>query len=230
MKVIQNDKLIARNSKIGKTVTYVALGVLAIGFLISIFRAEMLFWAYVALLIGFMLSQIGINLTSQWGQSPRPDEKITKALKGLPGDYTLYHFMTPASHLLIGPAGIWILSAFYQRGTILYDEGAHRWKQKNVSTFLKIFAQEGIGHPDSVAKGEAKELEKFLNKEFPDVDLPPVQTAMVFTHEDVEVDAEGAPYPTMAAKKLKDFMRKAAKENPADMEKIQILQKALPSE
>ena len=227
MKAFSNDKYIERNKKMGKTITYVALGTLGVGFLISMFQPDLILWAYLALIVGFMLSQMGITLTNQWGTSPRPDEKVTKGLKGLSNDYKLYNFLTPIPQLLVGPSGIWILAAFHQRGDISYDEKKNKWVQKNVNMFLRIFSQESLGRPDPIVRSYEKDLQKFFSKEFPDLELPEVKSALVFTSDLANVDAPNAKIPTLHASKLKDFMRKQAKENPADMETIQILQKML---
>ena len=58
------------------------------------------------------------------GTPPTPDELIDQALKGLDKKYTLYHYSIPVSHLLVGPAGVWILLPYYQRGTITYKTAA----------------------------------------------------------------------------------------------------------
>ena len=68
---------------------------------------------------------------------PRVDERLTAALKGLTKDYTLYHFLTPVNHLLVGPAGVWIIEAYYQRGNIVYE--GNKWKQKGGGLLLRKY-------------------------------------------------------------------------------------------
>ena len=54
-----------------------------------------------------------------------------------------------------------------------------------------------------------------------------IQAALVFTNDATEVDADNAPIPTLHAKKLKDFIRKTAKNKPISMNKVQEIQEAI---
>ncbi|MDX1437131.1 MAG: hypothetical protein R3335_09985, partial [Anaerolineales bacterium] len=120
MRIVSNDGLIKRNARIGQFASIVGLLVLGGGLFISFQAPEQFTLSWGALLIGFVLSQVGLYFTNRWGRSPRPDEELSKALKGLTQEYTLYHYSTPARHVLLGPAGIWVLSAHQQNGEITY--------------------------------------------------------------------------------------------------------------
>ncbi|MGD2156703.1 MAG: hypothetical protein PVG14_04815 [Anaerolineales bacterium] len=181
-----------------------------------------------ALLVGFILSQIGIYFTNRWGRRPRPDEHLDQALKGLNKQYKLFHYETPASHLLVGPAGVWVLLPKNQRGTITYQK--KRWRQKGgglLLSYLKIFAQEGLGRPDLEIQSETEAVNRFLEDKLADSEVPPIRAALVFTHPDVEVEADDAPVPTLHALKLKDFIRKTAKSDPLSMEKVKTINDTL---
>ena len=120
MNIIKNEKMIRRNARIGGIVTIVSLVVLGIGMYITFARPEMFSLSILALLVGFLLSQVGIFFTNRWGRKPRPDEMLDQSLKGLDDRYSLYHYATPVSHLLIGPAGIWTLHPKTQK--VVADE------------------------------------------------------------------------------------------------------------
>lgn len=229
MKIITDHKLVKRNSKIGKIATFTSLGILGLGLFLS-FNQTYMSYSFIALLVGFSLSQIGVYYGSRWGRSPRPDESLTAALKGLDNKFTLYHYCTPVNHLLVGPAGVWILSPYYQKGTITYDEQKKRWKQKGGNAYMKIFAQENLGRPDLDIKQYSQDMEKFLSKNLPESQPPAVNTMLVFTSEGAVIDAENAPAPTLPAKKLKDYVRRLAKEKPADPELISVIEGLLPKE
>lgn len=228
MKIIIDQKLIKRNQKIGQITTFASLGVLAVGLILS-FKSNMNL-SFLALLLGFILSQVGIYFGSRWGRSPRPDESISAGLKGLDNKYSLYHYTSPVSHLLIGPAGVWILSPYFQKGTITYNENKKHWQQKGGNLYMKIFAQEGIGRPDSEILRLEEDLQKYLKKKLPEATLPEIHTALVFTDEKTNVEADNAPTPTLHIKKLKDFLRRQAKDNPANPDAIAILEGLLPRE
>lgn len=230
MKIVSNDKLISRNSKIGKYTTLASLAVLTGGLVLS-FRTESITYMTIsigALFLGFVLSQIGIHYTTRWGRPPRVDERLTQSLKGLDDKYTLYHYTSPVSHLLVGPAGIWVLIPYFQRGKIFYDEVKNRWRQSGVSLFLKLFAQETLTRPDIEVRSQTEDMRKFLGKNAGENYSLPVQSAIVFTDPRAEVDAANAPIPTMEADKLKDFIRKKAKTEPVKEESFRMVQNLLP--
>jgi hypothetical protein len=229
MKIISDEKLIKRNARIGQVVTIISLATLGAGMFLTFQRPDMLSVSIGALLIGFLLSQVGIYFTNRWGRSPRPDEQISVALKGLDNRYALYHYQTPASHVLVGPAGIWVLIPKHQRGTITYDK--NRWRQRGggfIQNYLKLFAQEGIGRPDLEIESDINSLNKYLAKILPeDTDVPDIQAALIFSAPDIDIQADEAPYPTITVKKLKDLMRKTAKEKPISQEVVSAVQETL---
>jgi hypothetical protein len=226
MEIITNDQLVRRNARIGQITSIGGLLVLAGGMVISFSRPELFFLSMAALLGGFTLSQVGIYFGNRWGRRPRPDELLNQALKGLDGRYSLYHYITPAAHLLVGPVGVWALMPRNQRGTITYDNG--RWKQKGGNLYLKIFAQEGLGRPDLEIASEINAVQRYLNDILGEEEkVPEVQAALIFTNDNVEVLADDAPVPTLQIRRLKDFVRKTAKSKPISMEKAKEIQESL---
>ena len=111
MKIIKNEKLIARNGKIGQWLSLAALAVLGIGMYISFAKPELFTYSIICLVVGFIMTQGGIYMSGRWGKSPRPDEKIDAGLKGLHSEFNIYHYSSPVSHLLVGPSGVWVTSA-----------------------------------------------------------------------------------------------------------------------
>jgi hypothetical protein len=227
MKVAANTKMIERNSKIGKYTTIASLVILGLGLYIS-FNNTLVSWSFVCLLVGFLLSQIGIYYTNRWGRSPRPDEVISSSLKGLEEKYTVYHYSSAIPHLLVGPAGVWALIPFSQKGTITYDEKKNRWKQAGANWYMKMFAQESLGRPDQEIKTYVADAQKAIDRMLPEGKTLEVKPVLVFTNESVKIDASNAPVDTLKADKLKDFFRQKAKEKPVDMELIRTIQQNLP--
>ncbi len=216
MKIIKNEKLIKRNGRIGSWTTIAALAILGGGMFFSFSDPsdpQRVIYSMVALVVGFILTQIGLYLGNRWGRSPRPDEQLDAGLKGLPGEFTIYHYIVPASHLLVGPAGVWILLAYRQRGMVTYTKS--RWRVGGggfLQAYMSIFGQEGIGRPDLEAEHEISTVKKFLAKRLEENDVPEINAALVFTHESTEIQSEGAPVPAMKLKQLKDFIRQKAKQ------------------
>ena len=212
MEIITNESLIRRNARLGQITSIAGLLVLALGMYISFARPELFNYSLLALLVGFALSQIGIYFGNRFGRHPRPDESLDLALKGLDGRFTMYHYKTPATHLLIGPSGIWVISPRSTRGAISYNESRRRYVQRGGNLYMKIFAQESLGRPDMEISGEIEGFTRFLKQRMPEKELPEIQAALVFTNDATQVEADNAPIPTMHVKKLKEFIRKTAKE------------------
>ena len=212
MKIIKNEKLIRRNAKFGQWTSLAALAILGLGMYISFQRPELFGYSIASLLIGFTLTQVGMYLGNRFGRTPRPDEKLDAGLKGLPGDFSIYHYSTPVSHLLVGPAGVWVLMPYHQRGVVTYKN--NRWRMSGGGFFqgyMRIFGQESLGRPEAEADGEIRALKKHLAKHMEEAEIPDIQAALVFTSADVQVDSVEAPLPAMKLKQLKDFIRQKAK-------------------
>jgi hypothetical protein len=229
MKIIKNEKLIKRNGTIGNWTSLAALAVLGIGMYISFTRTELMVYSLVALLAGFTLTQIGMYMGNRYGRSPRPDEKLDAGLKGLPGDYTIYHYTSPVSHLLVGPAGLWILMPYHQRGQVTFRK--KRWQMSGggfLQSYMRIFGQESLGRPDIEVDNEVSKLRKHLAKQMEEAEIPEIRPLIIFTNDDVDIQADDAPVPTMRLKQIKDYIRQKAKEKPIGQLQLAAVKAALP--
>ncbi len=232
MKIVTDNYLIKRNQRIGQFTTIGSLIVLAGGLILS-FQQQLVTFSFLALLVGFILSQVGLSYGNRYGRQPRTDQQIDTGLKGMDDKYTIYHFVVPSPHLLVGPAGIWILLPFSQSGIITYQKGRWRHKYENrmariFAWWITVFAQGGISRPDLDIEVNTEKMQNFLKKQLPGVDLPPIQAALVFTNEKTVVDADNAPAPTLPLSKLKEFLRKKAKSDPLPMDSVNQIIEALP--
>lgn len=213
MKSIKNEKLIKRNATIGNWTSIAALVVLGLGMYISFTQQELMVYSLIALVLGFALTQVGMYMGSRYGRSPRPDEKLDAGFKGLQNEFVMYHYTTPASHLLVGPAGVWVVMPYNQRGQIEFTK--NRWRIRGggfLQSYLRIFGQEGIGRPDYEIENEIKALKKYLLKHMDESEIPEINALMVFTNETVELDADDSPIPALKVKQVKEFIRQKAKE------------------
>ena len=232
MKIVSNNKMIRRNKRIGNYTTIGSLVILGLGLYIS-FTAQTsdgFLWSLACLLVGFLASQVGIFFGNRWGRSPRPDEHLNNALKGLDDKYILYHYTTSVSHLLVGPAGIWVLAPYQQQGRITYDPNKMRWGQKGGNWYMKVFGQESLGRPDQEVNASLADINSYLKKNVEIEGLPDPEAALVFVHPKAVVDAPNAHIATLHVEKLKDFIRRQAKEKPAPMDLIRLFQQVLPAE
>ncbi len=228
MKIIKNEKLIKRNSTIGNWTTLAAVAVLGLGMYISIKRTELFAYSLIALVIGFTLTQVGMYMGSRFGRSPRPDEKLDAGLKGLQNEFVMYHYTTPVSHLLVGPAGVWVIMLYHQGGQVTFQK--NRWRLSGggfLQAYMRIFGQEGLGRPDVEIDNEIRSLKKYLSKHMDESEIPEINPLMVFTNDNIEIDAEDAPVPVMKLKQLKEFIRQRAKEKKLSAETLNQIKTAL---
>jgi hypothetical protein len=221
MKVITNEKLVKRNARIGQVATVSGLVVLVGGMVISFRNPNFASISWLALLLGFALSQVGLYFGNRWGRHPRPDELLDQGLKGLSEQYSIYHYVTPAAHLLVGPSGLWVIMPFHQAGKIVFEK--NRYKQKGggfMQRYLRIFGQEGLGRPDLEASAEVAAIDKFIKKNISDGEIKEPNVALVFVNEKAELEVKDAPLLTLPLKELKNTIRKSAKEKPLSPDKI----------
>lgn len=234
MKIIRNEKLIKRNGKIGGWAILAAVLILGGGFVINAnnLSGEDIRIFYLTLgsfIIGFILVQVGLYFVNRYGGNPRMDERLDTALKGLPGEFSIYHFASPSPHLLVGPAGIWALIPYRLRGAIEFRN--NRWRVRGggfLQAYMSLFGQEGIGRPDLDAENEIGKVKKFLAKHFEENEAPEVNAVLVFTNEQADIQTEGAPLPAVKTDQLKSFIRQKAKERPLNQIKLAAVKAALP--
>jgi hypothetical protein len=210
MIIVRNQKLIKRNRQIGSISGILAIIVLGLGMYASFKYQDQISYSLIALVLGLLLSQIGMYYANRFGRTPRPDQELDAALKGLDDQYTLYHYQSPVDHLLIGPAGVWILLPFPNKGKVVYNESKMRWEKLGGNLYLRFFAQDNIGRPDREIEKGMRSLRKELSS-VPELEIPEIKAALVFTEENAEVEADEAPYPTVHALQLKKLIRKEAK-------------------
>ncbi len=229
MRIISNEKIIRRNARLGQIAAILGLLILLGGMVIAFRWPNLFTYSWGALLLGFILSQVGIYFGNRWGRRPRPDEHLANALKGLDDRFSLYNWSAPVSHLLVGPAGVWILVPRSQAGRVTFDKG--RWRVKGggvLRAYLNLFAQEGLGRPDLDIAAETQTMDRFFKKNLPEEEQPEIQSALVFTNEkSVVEDLEEAPVPTVHARKLKELIRKAGKSKSLSTTKIDLIRQAL---
>ena len=229
MKIIKNEQKIRRNAQLGSWTSLAAMAVLGLGMYISFTRTDLIVYSLVALIAGFTLTQIGMYMGSKYGRSPRPDEKLDAGLKGLSNEFSIYHYTTPVSHLLVGPAGVWVLMAYHQRGQVIYKK--NRWHISGggfMQGYMRIFGQEGLGRPDYDIEGEVGALKKYLSKQMDAEEIPDIYAVIVFTSDGVEIDADDAPIPALKIKQLKEFMRQRGKGKLISQTQLAAVKAALP--
>jgi hypothetical protein len=205
MRIFTNEKLYKRNTRLAFIANLAGMFFLLASVYVLFSQAQLGLYL-LFLLVGVVCMQTGVYF-GRWNR--RPDLALNTALKSVDDSYTLYHYTTPVSHMLLGPSGIWILLPRHARGTVTFDPRTNRWRLKSKG-FWSRFGQEPIGKPIVEASIEAENLDRFLQKNWKDIADLRVQAALVFVDETTEVQASGnAPIPTASIQKLKQILLKA---------------------
>jgi len=230
MKTVTNEKMVKRNAKIGRYTSLGALVVLGIGLYLTFKMPDRFAFSLVALLIGFFMSQVGIHFTNRWGRSPRPDEVIDKSMKGLGREYTMYHYVTPVSHLLVGPSGIWTIIPYFQSGIVTFEK--NRWRARGggfLQSYMRLFGQDNIGRPDLESEAQKTSAIRYLKRLLPEgTEIPTVNAVMLFANPKVELKVEQTPIPALTPKDIKDFLREKGKDKVISETMLSSIRNALP--
>lgn len=228
MYIYTNERKLKSNRKKSKYITAISFAILIAG-AVAAFSPQYFTWSFIALIAGVILSQISISMTTRWGREPSNNNIFNVKLKGLSDNFSIYHYMDPVDHLLVGTAGAFILMPYFQGGVIGYDEKKQRWTQKKASMFMKIFGQESLGRPDLDAEANLEAVKKYfvsLGIDFPEDKIHPI---LIFLGPKSSIDPDANfKYDTIMLDKLKDTIRKYAKEDRLSPEFIDEVTDKLP--
>jgi hypothetical protein len=205
MKAVTNERRVARNARIGNWSTVTGLATMGVGLYVSIKWPAYISFSFVCLLVGVVLSNVGLYNTIHWVKRPRADEVLIKTLKGFDKRYYLYNYTLPVNHVLLSPSGLFVIVARNQDGPIHYAGG--RWRQKLNLFRIFGFAGEAVGNPLRDAGGSVRKVQKFLAENAPQVGEVPVQPLIVFTSEKATLHVQDPPLPVLDAKGLKEHLR-----------------------
>jgi hypothetical protein len=244
MEVFRNERKVRINREIGRWATLGGLVVLIAGMVISLRSPSIPFlgssggdgprgfdtmWISLAsLVIGFFASAVGAYYANHWTRSPRPDEALDAALKGISNHYHIYHYLLPVSHVLLGPAGVFTFRTFTQEGPVSYD--GKRWRQKfSILRALGFSGQESLVDPVRDALHDVQRLRRWLAQRLPEEELPEITPFVVFVRDEVELDVVETEVPVLHYKRLKRAIRQIDKErnDPLDNDTLYDLERAL---
>lgn len=218
MKLVRNEKHISRNKLIGRILTFASLGILGFGLYFA-FKPDItnaILYSYICLIVGFILTQIGLNFVNRYGRSPRYDEIFGTAFEKLRHEYTYYVYSTPLPMLLMGPCRIWMPMPVNATGEISFQNG--KWVHKTRNRIQKMMGQDSVGKPDrEVAEASAAFSKYLTEKGIPAEMHPELKPIMVVYLKETQLgDVSTAPYPVVEMEDLKRHIRRVDREECAD--------------
>lgn len=226
MKVFRDEARIARMKSFSKYASLVGFLILVGGLVLGFVDPERyLFLQVIALPLGWLLSQVGLYLAHRYLRSPRPDEVLDDALRTVARRGRMYHYLLPAPHVLLMPAGPIVFIAKFQPGDVSVE--GDRWKQRGVSFLRKLFSQESLGNPTREAENAVKSLAAYINKEAPEVEEVPIGAIIVFTAKNSgELDLDDSNIPAMHFTKLRGYFKQKANREALPGDEYQALRAA----
>ncbi len=209
MRIITDERYIARRAFVGRYASLGGLGVLLAAFVFSFTRTEsplLMQGALLgALLVGVLLSFVGGYYAERFVGPAAHHIGVRNALKGLDDRYVLFQYVLPVPHVLLGPDGLTVFVVRSQPGEIRYADG--RWQHRQRAKFLRQLAgQEGLGLPEADVEQEVGRLNRYLEKRLPGLEVP-VQGVVLFVHPEVHLDVKDPPVPVFYGKKVKAWLR-----------------------
>jgi hypothetical protein len=205
MRIIRNERRIRVLSFVGRYATLAGLLTLLAGLIISFAKPEWIVPLLVSVTLGIGLSVVGGFFADRYASPLAHHDALARTLKGLDDSHALLQYVLPAPHVLLEPGGCTAFVVKAQGGQVTYDDG--RWKHRQRGKFFRQFAgQEGLGLPHVEAEAQARKLERWLEANQLDADVP-VRAAIVFVNPQVELDVVDSPAPAFYGKKVKAWLR-----------------------
>jgi nuclease-like protein len=203
-----NEPLIENRKKVGRYASFGGLAIIFGGLLASFQNQPVL--AYGALVLGFILSNVGAYYLSRWGLGTH--EKLGAALKGLDKRYRLYNYLLPVPNVMLTPYGVTIFLVKNHEGRIVADEKG--WRQPtgfagNVIRFMRVFSSEPLGDPPKELELQKQTMKEFIAQGLGEGTQVPVQGLILFTNPRADVTLEDAQVPTIAMSKQPDALKNA---------------------
>jgi hypothetical protein len=230
MVVIRDDARIARLKKVSQYLSLIGMFALIAGMILAFVGdlQSVFFWQLLALLVGWLFSQVGIYLAHRYTRRPRPDEVLDEAFRKVARNGRMYHYILPAPHILLLPTGIIVINAKYQTGKISVE--GEKWKQKGLG-LRRFFGQENLGNPTKEVDAMVQNVINFIHKEVPEAEEIPIAPMIVFTTKGLDtLDLDKSDIPAMHYTKVKGFMRQQRQqgaEKPMDESVYQAIRAAL---
>lgn len=199
MRVVINEAQVERNRKISHILFFVSLAGMGAGFFLTWTRpAESTSLSCFVLPILLFMTLMSVRMANTWIREPRPVNVLAEALKGLGQKYTLFHYLLPAPHVLVGPEGVFTITTVWQERSYRVkdkkwhgDSGLIRW----INGFMR---QDLIGNPFQDAQLHAQQVQKLVDKIAPDSDVR-VQPLVVLIHPRATVELENPVFPVLYA-------------------------------
>jgi hypothetical protein len=205
VKVVTHERLAARRRRQGMLLSLAGVAVLVGGFFLNL-QADAVLYAYLALIVGSVLSLAGVAVSDKWVRPPHAEKALARALDGFGRGYALYNWVLPAEHVLLTPTGLLVLVVYNQPGSVRIE--GEEWREER-PLWKRIFSigRRPVRDPSDVIELAARDLRAALAEEEPTLAEVPVEGIAVFTAPDVALSVESPSVPAHHARDLRGRLR-----------------------
>ncbi len=216
-----NEPYVRRRRGIGRWTMYGGIA-LSIGAVVLIFQNESAFLlSLVGVLVGTLLSQVGMVIYGRFGREPRMDEVLDGVMKGLDDEYALFHYYLGTDHALFTPAGPYAILPKLEEGEIIFEDGS--WFQITEKKFpVRRTAKKSLAKIDKEALGAASSFQKKLERILPERDLE-VKPIIVFLNPQADLGSHETDILVVHGKKLKQALRRLPRGKSLNQEELEQL-------
>ncbi|HEX9798360.1 MAG TPA: hypothetical protein VGA52_15365 [Anaerolineales bacterium] len=224
-----NAPRIQRNHNTGRFMVFSGLALLAGGFIYSLRNQEEVNLVLLIAVLGTLTAQFGLAMINRWGKSPREDERLDAAVKGLDDRWATLHYAGPTNHILIGPAGIFALVARADSGQLNYEDGSGWSQDRPPGGLLRRGGLRQLRGVTEGATSAARNVQVLLDNHLESETKFQARPLLIFLHDeaDLRFKPEQAPIPAVHFKKVKDWLRKQPKADTLSPETTAELAEAL---
>lgn len=215
MRIVRHANYIQKQKTRSKLLAFIGFVVLASAMFLAMLP-NLLIVAYVAMIGGFIMFNIGMQGIGRWTRSPRNDQILDARLKGISDQNMIVHYAAIddgkkkqiIDHLLIHQGGVLVLNSKEIDGEIRQKKAS--WsKQGGMLRRLFSFSGPQLGNPSFENDRIVPAIEKWLASNHLEVD---VRAATVFLHPKAVLEIIEPDYPVLHAEELEEFVR----DQPAD--------------
>ncbi len=215
MHVVVNENLVRTRVRIASAAHIAALGVFAVGLVISWTNPQPdwkeMAAAYTAIVLGLILYNVGQFFLRRYGPRIRQDATLAKTLKGLDRRFSLLAFPSTKlpDYIMVGPAGVQVIVARTHDGNIICR--ANRWSREAGGGLKRLSGLLGgspFGDPSAdVSKGVEQVRRRLEQHGLAREQQPPVDGIVVFTSPTAKLRIDGCSYPVTGLKGLRNSVR-----------------------
>jgi hypothetical protein len=223
MQIVRHAQYIKGQKRKGRLLAILGF-LLLTGSLFVAWFPELLLFAYIAMLAGFVMFNIGMQLVGKWSRNPRNDQIFDLRLKGLNSRYTLIHYpmvgKKVVEHLLVHPGGVLVMTARELDGKV--SQVRSSWK-KTGGLFRRLFSFSGpqLGNPSFDTDASIQRVQTMLQENQLEVD---VLGAVVFLNPRIDLQIQEPDFPVLHGEEVEDFVRDLPLETLTDAEKTRIIE------